>query len=328
MRLFVEDRWRGDHGISRFAREVLSRSNLRYEPLGASGNPASPLDPLRLKRIRLPREGVLVNPGFNAGPSRAIQLLTIHDLIHLEGDAGLRRHYYERFVRPAVRNAGRVLTVSETSKSAIVRWLNDDSIEVCVVGNGVDAAFSAARRSTPRLPEGDSYVLYVGNMKAHKNAPVAFQAVADAPRVRLVCVTGDRASAEALASQYGVAGRTRIVSEISDRELISLYANSDALLFPSVAEGFGLPVLEALAAGCPVLHLTDCAAVSEISSHFDSGLTALPAEREAWSEALRAHLTSSVRVSEIPDFYRWETVSRRWDFEVGRQWEGESSVAS
>ncbi|MGT2425283.1 glycosyltransferase [Amnibacterium kyonggiense] len=312
--MLIDTSWHGRHGISRFSAEVLRRIHIPRRYITSGASPASPSDILARWRMGLGKHDVVYSPGFNAGVSRARQVLTLHDLIHLEdGDEGSRakRAYYERLVRPAVRRAGSVLTVSETSRSAIRAWLQDDDVDVVNVGNGVSDLFfepTKAERS-------DHDLLYVGNLKPHKNPSPVFAALRLVPRARLTVVTSDVQGVRAHARANGVEERVRAVGSLSDTELRELYAASTAVVIPSLREGFGLPAVEALAVGTPVIHWRGCDSVTEIVGRHGLAI-ADKSDARAWADGMEAAMRGHVRAGR-PDGWAerwaWDGVARRID---------------
>ena len=185
--LYVDQRWSGNHGIGRFSYEVCSRLPYAYEWLTDDGSPVSPFDVMTPARLRLTSKDTVYSPGYNAGISRATQLVTLHDLIHLEGRGArsvFQRAYYERVVRPTVERAGSVFTVSNTSARVIQDWLTNKDVHVVNVGNGCSEVFT---------PEGDlpleprPYFLYVGNLKSHKNFDVVLRALQNPSEIQSDC---------------------------------------------------------------------------------------------------------------------------------------------
>jgi glycosyltransferase involved in cell wall biosynthesis len=312
--VLIDTSWHGRHGISRFSAEVLRRVHIPRRFITSGASPASPADVVASWRLRLSKHDVVFTPGFNAGVTRARQVLTLHDLIHLEdGDEASRakRAYYERLVRPAARRAGTVLTVSETSRRAIRTWLRDDDVEVVNVGNGVSDVFlqpAEVRRS-------DRDLLYVGNLKPHKNPAPVFAALKLIQNARLTVVTSDVEGVRSLSREHGVEDRVKAVGSLSDRELRDLYAASSAVVIPSLREGFGLPAVEALAVGTPVIHWSGCESIAEIVG--DHGMAIDSAsDGRAWADGIEAALRGHIR-SGRPDGWAerwsWDGVARRID---------------
>ena len=257
--LAIDRRWNGNHGIARYGREVLSRLTIDSTPLAASARPGSPLDLLLPRRAQ--GATAIYSPGYNAGIARIPQYVTVHDLIHLAHAGSRHRGYYENILKPAIRAAGTVFTVSETSADALREWLGDDSIDVVNTGNGCSASFRPKGESRSlSLP----YVLYVGNLKPHKNFEVIPAALSRTRDVGLVVITSDVDEAKSMAERYGVSDRTHYIDGASDEELASWYRGAEATIVPSKLEGFGLPALESLSSGTPVIYWAGCRSVAEI----------------------------------------------------------------
>ncbi|MFF2316486.1 glycosyltransferase family 4 protein [Arthrobacter sp. NPDC058097] len=312
MSLYVDQRWLGIHGIGRFAREVSARLSFDYNDLTRSGSPSSPLDVLAPARMRLRQGDVVYSPGYNAGLTRATQILTLHDLIHLDAKgprAELLKAYYERVVRPTVTRAGSVITVSETSADAISAWLGTSRVRVVNVGNGCSDVFTAAGESASR--EGP-YFLYVGNLKEHKNFDVLLRALKKRPHFRLIAVINDYASAATVIEASGLTRQVEVVSGLSDVELAQYYRGSIGLVMPSLTEGFGLPAVESLSCGRAVAYSKSCSSVAEIVGDFG-----VPVDRVqdgvSWAEAMDA-LSDGASAFQAPsstwrDQYRWSNVA-------------------
>ena len=310
----VDTSWHGRHGISRFSAEVLRRIRVPRRYIASGVRPASAADVAASWRRRLDADDVVFTPGFNAGITKARQVLTLHDLIHLadRNEASLaKRAYYDRIVRPAVRRAGAVLTVSEVSRTAITDWLRDDDVQVINVGNGCSQLFFEPVRVMRRA---DS-LLYVGNLKPHKNPAPVFAALRLLPDLHLTVVTGDTAEAAALADRYGVSQRVDVVPSCTDRELRDLYSRASALVFPSLREGFGLPAVEALAVGTHVVHWAGCASLAEIVGRHGHAVTS-PSDPEEWAQAIRGVVERSSSARSPMGWglqWSWAAVAARTD---------------
>ena len=286
--IYVDDRRAGNHGIARFAREVLARLPDRVpvpvRRLPVRGSATTPVDCVRPGRLWPGSRDVVVSPGPNAGASRARQLVTVHDLIHLDDGSRLKRRYYERVVRPQIVRTGSVLTVSDASRDAVAEWLGPaaERVRVDVVGNGCSSAFT---------PDGDAEAFdrptlaLVSNAKAHKNVEVVFRALAHHRELGLVVVGPAAAAMTALAARAGVDDRVEVRHDVSDAELARLYRGSAALLMPSTREGFGLPVLEAMSCGTPAVFWAGCAPVAEIAAGTGIAVTG-PTDDGEWAEAM------------------------------------------
>lgn len=311
--LYVDQRWHGTHGIGRYAKEVTDRLRGPHVDLPVFGSPSSPFDVLAPGRIKLTSRDVIYSPGYNAGLTRATQLVTLHDLIHLQADgarAKLLRLYYERVVKPAVIAAGAVFTVSSTSENAIRKWLGGADVEILNVGNGCSDVFE----KTTQDGTAPDYFLYVGNLKPHKNFDVLLQSLLQRPQYRLVAVINDRAIAEEKIRALGLTSRVKIVAGLSDAQLANYYQRSIALLIPSLVEGFGLPAVESLSCGRPVAYSSGCLSVAEIVGNH--GVAVHDAASSArWADAMDelTALSPSFRAPSDSwrDQYRWNQVATK-----------------
>jgi len=266
--IYADQRWIGNHGIGRFARNVLPA--LRYTPIPLGGRPAAPLDAWRLSRAlrNLTRDDLFFSPGYNAPlfcPSGFI--FTIHDLSHIycaENSSPLIRLYYATVGKRACHRAAAVLTVSEFTRSQIVEWSGIASDRVINVSCGVDASYR---------PEGDTfrfpfpYLLCVSNRKPHKNESRLIAAFAKAKVHAMHLLFSGEASPEIMKSieQQRVKDRVHFTGIVPEENLPGLYRGANALVFPSLYEGFGLPVLEAMACGLPVV-TSNVTAMPEVAS--------------------------------------------------------------
>jgi glycosyltransferase involved in cell wall biosynthesis len=212
--------------------------------------------------LRIPRSADIVwSPNYNAplvSPGRLV--VTIHDTCHLalpELFGGLVKQTYARFMFGNVRRrAHHVICDSEFTAREVENRVGIERSRLSVVYPGASTEWPAV--TPPRIP-GRPYILYVGNVKPHKNLGrllEAFQRLAARIPHDLVIVgkregfaTPDRAVGQDAAA---LGDRVRFTGEVSDAALRDFYAGSDLLVFPSLYEGFGFSPLEAMAAGIPV----------------------------------------------------------------------------
>ncbi len=186
-------------------------------------------------------------------------VVTIHDLIHLRFPQYFKAKvgpYYRTAVRLACRRAARVITDDRRTIADLQRFLNVDPARVRVVALGADDAYfqSAHPHPAPR-----PYILYAGNHREHKDLPTLFEAWAglrsDIPLDLYVTGADDFGI---MRERYARAhGRVIALGNVGSAQLPSYYAGARALVHPALCEGFGLPMLEAMAVGCPVIACED-----------------------------------------------------------------------
>jgi glycosyltransferase involved in cell wall biosynthesis len=195
-------------------------------------------------------------------------VITVHDL-SFERDPSLMRprdrFIFRTTVPRSARRADRVLAVSEVTRRDLIELYGIPEEKIVVIPNGVDSGF------TPDGPTagGEPYVLFVGALQPRKDAGLAIEALAlvgdGAPRLVLVGPDkGGRADVEQTARRVGLGGRVELRGHVPEDELASLYRGAACLVFPSRYEGFGLPVLEAMASGTPVV-ATAAGALPEVA---------------------------------------------------------------
>jgi glycosyltransferase involved in cell wall biosynthesis len=202
------------------------------------------------------------SPGYNSpiGWPKPF-VFTLHDLNHLcvrDNSNILKRAYYKYVIRPACHRAAFILTVSEYSKREIAAWAKIKEDRIINVGNGVGSPFTVTGR---KYEPGYPYLLYVGSRKPHKNLSRLLDAysISGIRRdVRLVLSGIPDAHLSGEIERRGLSGDVVFVDSDADRDLSDVYRGALALVFPSLYEGFGLPPLEAMACGIPVLTSKVC----------------------------------------------------------------------
>ncbi len=202
--------------------------------------------------------------------------------------------YMRRFIRYAARRAERLVAISEHTRADVLRLTRARPEKVSVTPLACDAIYKrpvapgdvAAFRARHGLDR--PYVLYAGNISPRKNLGTLLAAFALAGE-RLPCdlaVTGGLSWSEdftAEVARLGLTDRVRRLGHVERRDMPLLYHGALALAFPSLFEGFGLPVLEAQACGTPVA----CAAATSLpEAAGDGALLVDPSDAAAWAEAL------------------------------------------
>jgi glycosyltransferase involved in cell wall biosynthesis len=196
-------------------------------------------------------------------------VVTVHDL-SFERDPGLMRLRDRVVFRTAVprsaRRASRVIVVSEQTKRELIELAAVPAERITVVPNGV-----SVERFRPDGPQTDGrpYALVVGSLEPRKDPLTAVEgfALLGSDDLRLVFAgpdRGDGAAARAAAARRGLEERVEFKGHVPEEELAALYRGAACLVFPSRDEGFGLPLLEAMASGTPVV-ATRAGALPEIA---------------------------------------------------------------
>jgi glycosyltransferase involved in cell wall biosynthesis len=300
--IYADQRWIGKGGIGRFAWHVLA--GIDYRPISIPRDPASPMDSWRLARNlrKLTRHDLFFSPGYSSPLlCEAPFIITIHDLNHIdrpENSSLTKRLYYATVLRHACKHSARVLTVSDFSRRRIVEWSGIAPEKVLNVRNGVDPAFnpSVAPYELP-FP----YLLCVSNRKRHKNEFRTVQAFAQsgvANDVRLVFTGNPTPELEEIITRNHVAQSVHFLGSVQESLLPSLYRSAEALVFASLYEGFGLPALEAMACGTPVVS-ANTTALPEVAG--DAALLVDPTSVEDIAGAMTRVLTNTSLRQQLRD---------------------------
>ena len=170
-------------------------------------------------------------------------VVTIHDLIHLHHRNPLARTYARTMIGRAVRRSRRVITVSSSVRDDVVGVFGYPE-KIAVTPNGLDPIFAPAGKKAE-----SRYFLFVGNDKPHKNVDRLMEAFARVTDAQLVLAGGEF-------ERFRNRDRLVLAGFVPQEELAALYRGAIALVIPSLEEGFGLPALEAMACGAPVITST------------------------------------------------------------------------
>ncbi len=216
---------------------------------------------------------------------------TLHDFTYEHYRRGLARWVHSLQKRLALRGAQRVICVSEHTRRDLVRFMPRLSPhKVRVIPLGCSEAFRpvAAARKPLVLKDfcAERFLLYVGSRIPYKNFDLAVEAVSRVEGCALVVIGGGPLNRDHRALlDRRLPGRYLHLAHLSDESLNTFYNHAQALIYPSTCEGFGLPVVEAMAAGCPVI-AADASAIPEVAGTA-ALLVARPAP-EAYGARIRA----------------------------------------
>ncbi|MFQ5813782.1 MAG: glycosyltransferase family 4 protein, partial [Anaerolineae bacterium] len=265
---------------------------------------------LQKERVDLLHALAFVTPLLSPCPS----VVTIHDLSFLlypESFKRSKRFYLSLFTRLSARQARCIIAVSKSTKRDVVRLLGVSPDKVEVVYSGVDDVFHplaedqvAAFRSKRGLPE--RFILFVGTIEPRKNVTRLIEAFAalrpcDLANLKLV-IGGAKGwfyhNVFARVEELGLEGDVVFPGYIPVSELPLWYNAAELFVYPSLYEGFGLPLLEAMACGTPVV-AANTSSLPEVVG--EVGLTVDPLDVEGLAEAMRRALGDEVLRQEMRD---------------------------
>jgi glycosyltransferase involved in cell wall biosynthesis len=255
-------------GVERYGREILRYigDQCQIESTRRQGWRGHAWEQLRLP-VKLSQNSVLWSPA-NTGPLWIRnQVLTIHDLSPLEHPEWFRAGFatwYRLFLPILARRVNQVLTPSEYVKQKVMRRFRIS--RVLVTPNGVDHSIfhPGAKQNQLDLPA--CYILFVGTLEPRKNLKLLLRAwneIKDEFRDVWLMIVGVSGSVFRTTHLPHDMERVRFAGYVDDETLAGLYASAALLVFPSMEEGFGLPALEAMASGTPVI-VSDGGALPEV----------------------------------------------------------------
>lgn len=287
---------------------------VRRTPLPSEGRARKFISGLRYWYTALSREGFDIFEGLNLPLVKAPTgrtLLTIHDIRGMRPESGvMERAAYRVFFERSLRAADHVVTVSETMKSEILGFF--PGVPISVIYNGLDAhGFNSVSeidqqvvRRKYDLPE--EFILAIGHLERRKNYPLLVDAMAklrDRGRSCSLLIigndSGERRVIEERVKAANLSGYVKILSGLSDLEIRCAYKLCRLFVFPSSYEGFGIPILEAMAAGQPMV-LSDIPVFREITQ--DKGMYFPHNDEVAMAQAIDFVLTSGAERARLIDY--------------------------
>ncbi len=267
-------------------------------------------------RLRLPLPVELVTgnvdvlhaPDFSMPPAlRTPRVVTIHDLAfltHPECALPSLVDYLNRVVPRAVRAATRLIAVSQNTADDLVNYLGVERERISVIHLGIDPRFRRVedqrvlRALDTRLGLEHPLALAVGTIEPRKNYERLIAAFARARREpggpRMLAICGRKGwlyeGTFAAVEQWGVGDGVRFLDNVSDSDLPALYSTADVVAMPSIYEGFGIPVTEAMACGTPVVCSTG-GSLPEVAG--DAALMVAPEDIAGLADALVKAVTDA-----------------------------------
>ena len=191
-------------------------------------------------------------------------IVTIHDLIYLRYPnlfSSVDLKIYDKKFRSACKRADKIIAVSKQTKKDIINFFSIDEQKIEVIYQGCNKAFKKSDYDNYELIKNkfglfDEYLLYVGSIEERKNLLTLLEVLKDIPRKKLIII-GDgnnyKKKCVSFINNNNLNSRTLILSGLKIEEMATIYKHAEMLIYPSIFEGFGIPILEALYSKIPVI---------------------------------------------------------------------------
>jgi glycosyltransferase involved in cell wall biosynthesis len=316
-------------------RAFLSALGDNFRPVAETAGNYSLSEQVRIP-LALKREGVTLYhaPHYVLPPLVSCRsVVTIHDCIHLMFPQYLRNRAALQYARTSLamasRRATRIMTVSESSKRDIIRFLGTPPEKIDVIYNAYDDRFGAEPRDEDvvrvreRYQLQDEFVLYAGNVKPHKNLERlidAFHLVRNRglDHLKLVMIGDDISHYAALrraVHRHQLHKYVRFLGYMPEETLAVMYRLASVFVFPSLYEGFGLPPLEAMASGTPVV-TSNVSSLPEVAG--DAAVLVDPYDPAAIAEGIHEVLTDTALQTSLREKGLARASQFSWEASVGR----------
>lgn len=320
--LFIDGRWIGFSGLGAYLTNLLplirSRIKGRIVLLGNHALARDLSESYGLEYLEFPARGfsakeqflfhrLLKGPATLWVPTISIPLLpisgvrmitTIHDVVHVAMSSGWRRLLYTGYYRRALQLSERVITDSDFSRREISKYFPGFESKVSVISLGFHRPTYREQKAevVARWQSRRPYILSVGNIKPHKNLhrlTQAFDLVADrVPHDLVIIGRSDGFITGGMDGHSARNERVHFTGFLPDEEVAAAYEYADLFVFPSLYEGFGMPPLEAMSYGIPVVAST-AASIPDVCG--DAALFCDPLSVNSIAEAIYEVLTVPAR---------------------------------
>ena len=260
-------------------------------------------------------------------PHRIARVVTIHDLVWKHAGETMRpfSRWLDATLMPkAIRIADRVITVSANTAVDVLSEMPYAEGKLCQISLGASNLAPAAEFSSLKAIGLEApYFLFVGTMEPRKNLTGLIEAYSRLPvelkSRALLAIAGGKGwggvDVAAVAGKFGIRERIRVLGYVSDEQLATLYEHAMFLAMPSFYEGFGLPLLEAMSRGTPVL-TSNCTSMPEVAG--DAGLLVDPHDVDSITRALQTFLSDETFVRNLglratinAQRFSWELTARQ-----------------
>lgn len=291
--------------LNKDGQHSLNLYNKSYKPLIENILPVSILRYMPLTKKLPPRSIYHASYYRTCVQNDVINIFTIHDFTHKKGYASKfpRRLVHIGLTALGLKNADGIICISESTKRDLMHYYPQISEKkIRVIYHGIsDDFFPITEKVKIKFREifnlNEPFVLFVGKRSGYKKFDIIPKAIEDFKNIKLVIVGGGNLSkSEVKFLNVILQGRYYKLDDVSNFELNVLYNYAFCLIYPSLYEGFGIPLLEAMKAGCPVI-TNKMSSLSEVGG--DAVLTMVDITSDAILEKLKELIDSKIRLALI-----------------------------
>jgi glycosyltransferase involved in cell wall biosynthesis len=328
--VYADFRWPDRSGIGVVKNEILRRAQERHrvKDLNVRGRIGSPFSPLAIALALNRAEseaGVFWSPGFMPPAyCRLPSVLQVHDLIHLRFYSKAHVAYYNAILRPLYRRCSKIVCSSENTRREFLEWSGMPAEKVVTIYLGVSESFRASAMPSPlAFP----YVFYPGNHRPYKNSARLIDAYANsslpANGIRLVFTGPPQKELVLRAQLRGIPNSVHFVGQVPEIELVRLYQGALLIAFVSMYEGFGLPIVEAMCAGVPIL-TSNTSSMPEVAG--DAALLIDPSSTEQITQGLEVLASDTAKRADLIARGNARSKLFSWDTTAAQLWAQIDSV--
>ncbi len=263
------------------------------------------------------------NPYFLKHLGKKPFILTVHDMIHeLYPEYFPSQDPIKKWKQKLIREAESIIAISHNTKNDIIKFFNIDPDRISVIYHGNPLEFTESSCNKPNIDDhifNNRYILFVGNRLHYKNFYFFISSISPLFRkyndISLYCAGGGPFTTKEknLFKELDILERVRYFA-VNDNIMRELYKNAQAFIFPSLYEGFGLPILESFSCGCPVV-ASNCSSLPEIAD--DAACYIDPHNAESIIQGVESILTDEDYRDELIrkgneriKFFSWEKTAR------------------
>jgi len=292
-----------ESGIDKYSQEIAERLGVKEI---ATPRYMSTIEAFRLARLIRDEPDVVHLPNQNFARFAFLRrnpfIVTVHDVVrfyfHFDLEAIRERMWLKLDIMGAKR-ASHIIAVSQHTKNDLIKYMEIPESKITVIYNGIDRSIFKPYGVKLRLLD-KPYVLYIGSERPRKNLGTLFEAFAklknEFPDLKLLKVgpvgryDKYRKDSVRKLTSLGITRDVAFVDYVSEYDLVSYYCSAALLAYPSLYEGFGLPPLEAMACGCPVV-TSNTSSLPEVVG--EAGIMVEPYDIDGLAQAMRQVLSDS-----------------------------------